>query len=178
MAKSVIALPNGTTVTVEGSVEEVAQVLSFYNDRESVMIPTSGVVSQKSSIKKNVTKLSKIKSNEGVDILTLVNATKDSENFEQIEQNILDKASQVDRVLLPLYIAGEKSEKSPALTSNDIYLFLKEFGINMALPNISNTLSGTATKYVMGDSTRKQGTSTGYKISRRGCQYIEQIFIK
>lgn len=169
--KSTIKLENGTVITLEGSVEEVAKLMSVYGE------PNTGAISidQKMSIpqkkKKNVSEGVDSK----IDTIALVNATKDFDDYEQIEKNIFDKASQVDRVLLPIFIAERKFGNDVALTSNDIYKFLKEFGINMALPNISKTLSGPAKNYIMGDSVRKKGASTAYSISRKGKQYVEQI---
>lgn len=174
MAKSTIQLANGTIITVEGSTEEVAKVMSFYGQGQSY----GNSEKAKAKKSKETAVATDIDLKGKVDILGLVNATKDAEDFDQIEKNILDQASQVDRVLLPLFIADRILESSCALTSNDIYKYLKDFGINMALPNISKTLSKTAIKYVMGDSTRKKGVSTSYRISRKGKQYIDQALSK
>lgn len=147
MAKSTIKLPNGTVITVEGTTSEVSRVLGGYVSKERPATgkkPASGAKSSGDT-------------GGSVNILELVNAAKNADDFEQIEKKILDGASQVDRVLLPLFLSEREFEGVHKLTSNDIYKFLKEFGVNMALPNISRTLSGTAQKYVMGDKTRKKG---------------------
>lgn len=172
--KSTIKLENGTIVTIEGSVEEVAKLMSVYGKPQSSVI--SGGQAEPVSPKKKETILEKTE--EKIDTISLVNATKDADDYDQIEKNILDKASQVDRVMLPLFIAERSFGNEATLTSNDVYKFLKEFGINMALPNISKTLSGQAKNYVMGDSVRKRGATTAYRISRKGKQYIEQILSK
>ncbi len=52
---------------------------------------------------------------------------------------------------------------------------LKELGINMSMANISKTLRGTASKYVMGDRQAKSGEAVLYKISRRGIQYMNEV---
>jgi hypothetical protein len=174
MAKSTIRLANGTTIMVEGSVEEVTKVMNLYGQGQ----PNEKPEKEKLVKAKETTTPPGVDSNGKVDILKLVNATKDADDFDQIEKNILDQASQVDRVLLPLFVADRVFGGSHAITSNDIYKYLKDFGINMALPNISKTLSKTAVKYVMGDSTRKKGVSTSYRISRRGKQYMEQTLYK
>lgn len=170
MAKSTIKLENGTTITVEGTVEEISKLLALYQKPTIVDNGNNGqqedgdLIDAKSASK-----------HEFLDIVKLVNATKDSNDLEQIEKNILDKAGQVDRVLLPLFIADRKFGSEISLSSNDIYKFLKEFGISMALPNISNTLSSSASRYVIADSTRRKGASIGYKISRKGKQHLEQV---
>lgn len=176
MAKSTITLANGTVITVEGSPEEVAQVLKLYGEQNPFHKVLSGNTLVKKTKKGGGVKSLETGEKEGqIDVLALVNATKDSDDYEQIEKKILDNASQVDRVLLPLFIAEQKFGASATLTSADIYKFLKEFGINMALPNVSKTLSSTAIKYVMTSSTRKQGSANSFRISRKGKQYIEQM---
>ncbi|MBP9669564.1 MAG: hypothetical protein KBE09_04730 [Candidatus Pacebacteria bacterium] len=176
MAKTTIKLANGTVITVEGSTEEVAHVLSLYGEQASFSGASDRGATAKKAKKTGGTKSIETDEKEGkIDVLTLVNATKDADDFEQIEKKILDNASQVDRVLLPLFITERDFGATAMLTSNDIYKFLKEFGINMALPNVSKTLSSSAIKYVMASSTRKKGTSTSYRISRKGKQYVEQM---
>ncbi len=172
MAKSTINLPNGTNITIEGTPEEVLKILDFYamgsGKGESIVVGD-----KKNTVKKS----SKVNSKQtGVDVLSLVNAAKNSDDFEQMEKKIFDKSSQVDRVLLPLLIAEREFGGEYALTSGEIYKFLKQFGINMALPNISKTLAKSAQKYVMADKTRKKGGDVRYVISRPGSKYIEQIF--
>lgn len=175
MAKTTIQLANGTIITVEGSADEIAKVMDLYGQGQSLHRKHQKVKITKS---KRASSSGAPSSEDGkVDILELVNATKDADDFDQIEKNILDQASQVDRVLLPLFVVDRSFGSSYTLTSNDIYKYLKDFGINMALPNISKTLSKTAIKYVMGDSTRKKGVSS-YRIARKGKQYIEQTLSK
>jgi len=176
MAKSTIKLANGSVITVEGTAEEVAKVMSLYVQGHSTSEESETAKAMKSKPFKLMAK--EAPKDQEVDILELVNLTKDADDFDQIEKNILDQASQVDRVLLPLFVANRENSNSSPLTSNDIYKFLKEFGINMALPNISKTLSKTAIKYVMAGSARKKGVATSYRISRKGKQHIDQIISK
>lgn len=170
MVKSIIKLENGTIITVEGSVEDVAKLMSVYGEHNS----QTSVHSPRKTVKKEVSSQGEDK----IDAILLVNATKDAKDYEEIEKNILDKASQVDRVLLPIFIAERRFGGDASLTSNDIYKYLKEFGINMALPNISKTLGGPAKNYIMGDSVRKKGSATSYRISRKGKQYVNQMLSK
>jgi hypothetical protein len=172
MIKSTIKLENGTLITVEGSVEDVAKLMSIYGKPS---VSSIAMVSDDfSPAKKEPPSVKEDK----IETINLVNATKDADDYTEIEKNILDKASQVDRVLLPIFIAERKFGADISLTSNDIYKYLKEFGINMALPNVSKTLSGPAKNYVMGNSVRKKGAATSYRISRKGKQYIDQILSK
>lgn len=170
MAKSTIKLENGTIVTIEGTVEEISKLLILY---QNSTIGDNGSKEQQED--EDSTDMKNTSKDESLNTVKLVNATKGSDDLEQIEKNILDKASQVDRVLLPLFVADKEFRSEVSLTSNDIYKFLKEFGISMALPNVSKTLSTSALRYVIADSTRRKGASTGYKISRKGKQHLEQV---
>lgn len=177
MVKSTINLPNGTIITFEGSPEELKDVLSLYNTNSSVIGKEKKNIPKEKAEETGQSSISD--SGEKKDyIMAIVNAIKNSDNVDEIEKNILDKASQVDRTLLPLYIAGRDFDNKFSLTSNDIYKVIKELGIGMALPNISKTLKNTALKYVIADKMTKKGESTPYKISRKGEQYIEDILKK
>lgn len=171
MAKSIIKLPNGTHITIEGTTEEVSKILNLYSGQPSGVQAVSGA-DKKATGKKLSASASK---GRVTDVLALVNAAKNSDDFDQMEKKVLDKSSQVDRVLLPLLIAERELAEECKLTSGDIYQFLKQFGINMALPNISRTLAKSAQKYVMADKPRKKGGEVHYVISRPGRKYIEQI---
>lgn len=180
MVKSTIKLPDGTTITIEGSPEELKKVLSVYQGQNTSNVGKE----QKPVSEKKINKSSKQpkttedKTSKKDLIVELVNAIKNADDMDEIEKKILDKASQVDRVILPLFIMGRDLDNQISLTSNDIYKVLKELGISMALPNISKTLRGTALKYVIADKVTKKGESTPYKISRKGEQYIKNTLGK
>ncbi len=166
MAKSTINLPDGTIITIDGSPEEIKKILSIYQSEE-----TKSSIEEKKNIKN---KKDKKKSPQDI-ILEVISYIKNCEEADAIEKEILDRSSQVDRVILSLYVAN-KLENKPFLSSGDIHSVLKELGIKMALPNISNTLRGTASKYVMGDRRLKKGSGVvKYQISRPGKQYITKI---
>lgn len=166
MAKSTINLSDGTIITIDGSPEEIKKILSIYQ-----LEKTKGLIKGK----KSATGEKDEKKSEQDIVLEVINYIKDREEADAIEKKILDRSSQVDRVLLPLYIA-DKLENKPSLSSGDIHSVLKELGIKIALPNISNTLRGTALKYAMGDRQRKKGSGVvKYQISHLGKQYITKI---
>lgn len=41
--------------------------------------------------------------------------------------------------------------------------------------NVSKTFAGAATKYVIGDTVRKNGQAVKYKLSRRGHAYLREV---
>lgn len=171
MAKSTINLSNGTVITIEGTMEEVAGLIRLYGT-------TSGPAPRgKNKRSRKNAGVEESKTNT-IDLLEIVSATKDDNDFDKIESQILDKASQVDRVLLPLFVSERAFLNPPALTTKDIYQFLKQFGIYMALPNVSKTLSTKAVKYVMPTKLKKRGSGNSYRLSRKGQQYMEQVLAR
>lgn len=176
MAKATIELPNGTQVIIEGTVEEVNQLLLFYGKATENQVRKD----RKALRKSNKTKGSKKKSVTNAPVLKeylneIVNYIKNCDEAETIDNRILDRTSQVNRILLPLYIVHEHMDKSIGLTSGDVNKITTDLGVPISRPNASHTLSGTASKYVMGDKVRKMGQSVSYKITRRGLKYMKQI---
>jgi len=170
MAKANITLQNGTKVEIEGTPEEVKHLLEFYGEgKES---PKTKRKKSQSDIPKS--KKSKTKE-EQVDLSGIVNLVKSCDEAETIESQILDRISQVDRTLLPLYIVYEYLENEYPLTSGEISKVTTDLGIPLATANVSRTLSNTASKYVIGDKVRKKGQPVRYKLSRRGVQYLKNL---
>lgn len=170
MAKSDITLPDGTNITIEGSPEEIAKVISLYGG--SARQDASRDTKKQTSVRTPKNSSNQDKKDM---VLEVVNSIKNADDIEEIEKRILEKSSQVDRVLLPLYIIMRDFDNGFSLSSNDIYRILKELGINMALPNIIKTLKGSALKYVVADKATKKNQSTPFKISIRGKKYIEEL---
>jgi len=165
MAKSTIKLPNGTLITIDGDPEEIKRILSIYSGEKTGSLTKKEKHIGEEKIEKPTQDI----------ILDIISHIKDCEEADVIEEKILDKSSQVDRVLLPLYIADNLKSK-PLLSSGGIHSALKELGIKIALPNIINTLRGTAIKYVMPDrQNKKRGGAVQYRISRPGKQYISKV---
>lgn len=176
MAKASLRLPNGTDVQIEGSVEEVRELLNFYGG------PTPSVLNQlprpatRPRIRPRSTRgAEKAKEGTGPDIAQVVTLIKDCDEAEAIEKKILDRSSQVDRTLLPLYIANKYIGNALALSSGDINKVTTELGVPVSTANASTTLSTTAARYVIGDSVRRRGQAVGYKLSRRGVHYMESV---
>jgi len=172
MAKAELTLKDGTVVKIDGSPEEIQKIIQLHHSTTA-----AATDSKKSEIKKSKPKASKTSpgSGDGPDLMEVVNAIKSCDEAENIEKNILDRTSQVDQILLPLHIGKKHHDASLALTSGEIAKILNDLGIKMHSPNISNTLSGPASKYVIGDKVRKPGQPVRYKISRRGEQYMDSV---
>jgi hypothetical protein len=168
MAKSKIKLMNGEEVNIEGSPEEIVRIISLYSGQNNSV-----------NVKevKNIVKTDNVKNTDmDVDqVLDIVNTIKECDESDSIEKSILDRSSLVDRIILPLYIANKYLKTGTSLTTGEISKILIELGISIAIPNVSNTIAGSAKSYVMGDKTRKRGQSVKYRISRRGITYLESV---
>lgn len=176
MAKASLKLPNGTVVTLEGTPEEVKHLLEVYGGERA-----------QTSTAKATTRLHKPRGrarssdqqkerNEGKPELNqIVTLVKNCDEAEAIESEILDRAAQVDRTLLPIYIVHEYLDNAFGLTSGEVNKITKDLGIPISQPNASRTLSGIASKYVIGDKVKVKGQPVRYKLSRRGLKYMKEV---
>lgn len=170
MAKASLTLPDGTTVNIEGSADEIQKIISLH--RPTVTTP---IRSHKSKPKVKKEDNSDKSEESNIELSQIINEIKNCDEAEKIEKNILDRTSQVDRILLPLYIGKKYLDDKLTLTSGDISKVLGDLGINIFKPNVANTLSGSASKYVIGDKVRRKGQIIRYRLSRRGEQYLESV---
>jgi len=177
MVKALITLPNGTEITIDGTPEEVQSLLDHYG-RPNDKGPEKTLQKKSQPKKKRTARSSESNSTASggtVDLAEIVNLVKNCDEAEAIETEVLDRTSQVDRVLLPMYIVHEHLDNAFGLSSGDIATITRELSVPISQANVSHTLSGTAAKYVMGDGVRKKGAKLTYKLSRRGLTYIKGV---
>lgn len=180
MPKASIKLPDGTTVQIEGSPEEVAKLLKLYSGATSNKdnsSPSSGNETKRKPVtqKQKAAGSKKADSDASPDLSTIIEHIKNCDQAESIENNVLDKTGQVNRILLPLFIVHEHLNNAYGLTSGEVSQITTDLGIPVQQPNASRTLSGTASKYVIGNKVRKKGQAVRYKLSRRGIQYFKNV---
>lgn len=175
MAKATFTLNNGTVINIDGNPEEIHRLLQLYDG-------TQEKLSKKSFVRKSGKKSSPQKSQKRAceeertnDLIEIVNLIKECNEADEIERNIIDKASQVDRVLLPLYIVHEYKENAFGLQSGEVSKITKDLGIPISQPNVSRTLSYTASRYVMGDRVRKAKQPVKYRLNRKGVKYLKGV---
>ena len=175
MAKATLQLPNGTIVTLDGTPDEVKHLLELYGGQGKTSPPPSKT-RRTSTKKKSATKKGAGKETEAKPNLTeIVNLVKDCDEAEAMETQILDRTSLVDRTLLPLYIVHKHLDNGFGLTSGEISKINTDLGIPVAQPSASRTLSGTASRYVIGDIVKVKGRAVRYKLSRRGVTYLKKV---
>lgn len=177
MAKATVTLPNGTQVNIEGSPEEVARIMELYSQQDG------GTTRKKAKKKRTAKKKTGARrstrqtgdSDVQVDWAGIVKIVKTCDEAENIETQILDKRSRINRVLLPIYIVHKYMGDEFGLTSGDINKVTTNLSVPVSQPNASTTLTGAASKYVIADTVRVSGVPIRYKLSRRGAKYLEGV---
>lgn len=175
MPKASLTLANGTLVTIEGTTSEVHELLSFYDPATSNQGNSRTHKSAVPNPREKPASSAEGKADVEFDLMAIVNLTKSCDEAESIEMRILDQTDQLPRVLLPMYIMYVHMDNAHGLTSGQISKVTVQLGVPVKLPNVSNTLSGAATKYIIGDAVRKAGQAVRYKLSRRGHTYMREV---
>ena len=175
MAKATLTTKDGTEVQVNGTVEEIARLMSLYGDG----VTDSGPSKPRRKIVKRTTAKASTKRSAGnvgtppVDHIAIVNAVKEADDFSGIEKHILDEKSQLDRCLLPLYAVQEFMNATTPLTTGDIQTVLAELGSRVKKQNVYTKLKDS--KYVMPLAVRRDGAPTPYRINRQGTKYLKNV---
>jgi hypothetical protein len=175
MPKASLTLANGTAVTIEGTAPEVHELLSFYGSATSKPANGQAHRSPVPSAHRKPAVPAEGKTGAEVDLMVIINHIKSCDEAESIETRILDQTDQLARVLLPMYIVFDHMNNAHGLTSGQISKVTVQLGVPVKQPNVSKTLSGSAAKYVIGDTVRKNGQAVRYKLSRRGHAYLKEI---
>ena len=176
MAKASLKLPNGTAVTLEGTPEEVKHLLELYGGERAELSTAKGRTwSRKPRGRAPSPGQPKGESEGKPDLNEIVTLVKNCDEADVIERQILDRAAQVDRTLLPIYIVHEHLDNAFGLTSGEVNKVTRDLGIPISQPAASRTLSGTASKYVIGDKVKVKGQPVRYKLSRRGLAYMKEV---
>lgn len=174
MAKASLRLPNGTNVQIDGTPEEIRALLSFYGGADAKEPPSP---QSRRNRAPGGTGAASAAPGKGVepDLMAIVRSVKSCAESEAIEKRILDHNSALDRTLLPYYIVHRYLGDAFGFTSGDVSTVTKELGVPMATSNVTNTLAGPASRYLIGDKQRKQGVPVRYKLSRKGMKYLESV---
>ena len=179
MPKASIKLPNGTAVQIEGSPEEIANLLMLYSgshgSSNDLPVNPSEKSNRKPTSRKTEVPVSEKSKSDSPSLATIVETIKNCKGAESIETTVLDKTGQVNRILLPLFIVHEHMANAYGLTSGEVSQVMTDLGIPIRIQNASTTLSGTASRYVIGDKIRQKSQAVRYKLSRRGLKYFKEV---
>jgi hypothetical protein len=174
MPKASFTLPNGTTVTIEGTPRDVQNLLAFYGGNpekkeRSNQKPRGHTGRKKPAAEK---KISPAK------IAQIVNQIKSCPEAEAIEKNILAKTHEANRVLLPIYIVHEYMDNAFGLTTIDISKVTAELGARVRVSRqaaLRALVRSPASRFVLTDKARQRGTATRYTLDERGVQYMKAV---
>ena len=142
MAKASLKLQNGTVVTLGGHARRGPAPLGVYAG-EGTRAPTPAAragETRTSKTRASSPSPSIDKSGGKPDLNQIVTLAKDCNEAEVIEKQILDRAAQVDRTLLALYIVHECLDNAFGLTSGEVKKITTDLGIPISQPNASRTL--------------------------------------
>lgn len=171
MPKATVRLASGAVVHIEGTAAEIKELLSLYGEAT----PEGEDISKKKRIQKERPKSPSHPPDQEVSINEIVRHIKDCDQAADIESRILDTTSQVNRILLPLFVMQKLIGRKLGLTTGEISAVTKDLGIPIHIANVSNSLKGSAARYVIGDKVRKKGQPVRYTLSRRGIKYLENV---
>ena len=165
MAKATLKLMNGTLVTIEGTVQEIEKLLQIYSGTTEPETPKHTTKEKNDVVPPKST----------ADMMEIINFIKTCDEAEAIEKQILDRTSEVNRVLLPLYIIHEHLKNAYGLSPTEIANNTTELGIRVSRQNALRAVKFTGARYVISDKPRKKGTASYYKLNRRGVQYMKLV---
>lgn len=110
----------------------------------------------------------------GLDILQIVNAINESDDNSKIDEQILQKSSQLNRVLLVLYFVLEEYDNSTFCSTSEVDKITDQLGVRMKAPNVAGQFK-TNSKYFAASGVRTKGAQIKYKLNRKGISEYERI---
>jgi hypothetical protein len=168
MAKASFTLPNGTSIVIEGTPEEVQGLLAYYTNVSNPVAPSPS--KQHKPKTEEIPPIESKAKPDKRDIEKIVEIIKTYPEAEAIEERILDKTSEANRVLLPLYIIHEHLDGMFGLSTNEISEITISLGVKVSRQNALRSVKFTAPGYVI-----KFGNPPRYKINRRGISHIKSV---
>jgi hypothetical protein len=171
MPKATVRLTSGAVVHIEGTAAEIKYLLSLYGEP----IPGEKATPKTPTTQRKRPQPPSHPQEEAASINEIVRHVKDCDAAADIESRILDTTSQVNRILLPLFVVQKFMGGKHGLTTGEISAVTKDLGIPIHIANVSNALKGSAARYVIGDKVRRRGQPVRYTLSRRGIKYLENV---
>jgi hypothetical protein len=106
-----------------------------------------------------------------VNVTEVVARINDSDDYGQIENNILNKSRVLPRVLLAFHFAHENG--SDFITTGDVEAITDQLRIKIAKQNVSHCISEN-TKYFTAAKVIRQGAKVPYKLNRQGISAFQK----
>ncbi|MGQ0455477.1 MAG: hypothetical protein ACT4OU_00300 [Hyphomicrobium sp.] len=180
--KASFKLPNGATIEVEGSIDEVKAVSDHAAKYPPVGSPASSAVRPASSAaawqpSAHQSSGDAQEAPAELNIASVVAIIKDCPEAETIQARVLDASplNAVHRTLMCLWAVSKYVNDQLGITSGDIERITDQLGIKLDISGASRVLSDKAKAYVSGDVVRRKGGAVRYKLNRRGIAEFERI---
>jgi chemotaxis protein histidine kinase CheA len=109
----------------------------------------------------------------GINPNQIADYVKSSENFELFQNKILNKANQLNRILLSFYFA-EKAYGKKGLTTGDIESITEALGSSIKSTNVSSQLK-KHDQLFNSRGERKRGSVVHYKLNKKGKDKFEEL---
>lgn len=174
MTKANFTLPNGTTIEIDGSLEEI-QKLADHVGRQTSGPPLQPAARSPAPSQTPRAAAEGLEGDEEPDIAHIASIIKDCNEAEQIAVRVLDQNDMLNKVLMCLWAVYRYVNPNMGLTSGNVEKITDQLGVRISTANASKTLSGRANPFVSGDSVRKKGSPVRYRINRRGMQVFEAL---
>lgn len=110
---------------------------------------------------------------EGIDVMGLVAHIKDSDDYDELQKNIIDKRDMLPRIIMCLKYAADFLD-SPHLTTGQIEQLTDQLGIKMQMANVGKCIMKNQ-RYFTGKKVRKPGVGVPYKLNRQGEKAFEKF---
>lgn len=170
MPKATFTVQNGTHIEIEGTTQEVQDLLDYYLRKGDTSDRIVNVVKNASNSDDPLKIIPKKTKPEESDIQKIIDTTKTCEDAALIEKYILDQSNEANRVLLALYIIYKYYDNAFGLTTTEISKFTIELGIKIARQNTLRALKNSAKGFVL-----KSGKPSRYTLNRRGYSHLTNI---
>ena len=106
-----------------------------------------------------------------VDIMGLIGFIKDSDEYPQIEEKVLNKKGQLPRIMMVLYFNNDFSDDAH-LTTGQIETITDQLGVRIQSQNGGKVIKRYQ-KYFTAKAVRKMGAIVPYKLNRQGLRAFE-----
>ncbi len=157
---------------VDSTLEKLMEAVPKSGDVSSKQKRNEGRKTKTKRTRKTANASGDLEPQSTVDAAQVVNAINDSEDHQQIEEHILNKRSQLPRVLLAFKFAHECGVD--ALTTGDVERITDQAGVKIHVTAVSHCISKNR-KYFSAAVRRKKGAKVPYKLNRQGKQAFTKV---
>ena len=114
---------------------------------------------------------------EEIDIMQIVNAINESGEYDTIEEKILNKSNQLNRILLVFYFVNKIFGNNASITTGDVQKVTDQLGVKIKSSNVAGKMKDNS-KYFSADTVRKKGAIVNYKLNKKGLDYFSELLTK